>query len=293
MAGNDYINHSYMIKHGPYKDFECTIRKVQTNPVVKIYADIQFIRKTVEIELKPEDLGLPIEVELSQYPSNIVETWINNCINHNQMKQFLNYGASEADIDSFKSKLNIEVPDCFYQFYRNFNGMRYSKLDEISDNGYFLYDQSSAILNLNDVLETKRSWDVFIRDMRLNFDQDDDGLEEYLYWYWNEKFIPYEISDYHLLVIDTSGIRTNHKNQIIYFDINEPGAKIVYPSLENYFFTLNELLIHGCLFKSDRFSKEYREICENINGKSIALYPSDILPEFDWNNNYRIRWGLR
>ncbi|HEX7713176.1 MAG TPA: SMI1/KNR4 family protein, partial [Bacillota bacterium] len=168
MAGNDYINHSYMIKHGPYKDFECTIRKVQTNPVVKIYADIQFIRKTVEIELKPEDLGLPIEVELSQYPSNIVETWINNCINHNQMKQFLNYGASEADIDSFKSKLNIEVPDCFYQFYRNFNGMRYSKLDEISDNGYFLYDQSSAILNLNDVLETKRSWDVFIRDMRLN-----------------------------------------------------------------------------------------------------------------------------
>jgi cell wall assembly regulator SMI1 len=293
MDPKDHIGKTYKIKKGIYTGFDATIKSIQTNPFVSIDAEILVAGKKVEAPfLKPEDLGIEIKVEFPKCPPNIVEIFVKNCKKDPKIKKIFNKGATKEELDAFSSEIKLKLPDAFYEFYKNFNGTVYTEYDSLAgDADYPLHQKSAALLKLKDIIEVKKYWDEHLENMKKNFDPND-KKGPYLYWFWNENFVPFQTSNQCLLVVDTVGIKTKNKFQLLSFGrTGVPSLCIEYESLNKYFQTQNKRLEEGVLLNESIYDITSGGIYNEINGidiSQIEIFPFDVLPDYDWNKIYHM-----
>jgi cell wall assembly regulator SMI1 len=182
----------------------------------------------------------------------------------------LNHGASKPEIELFKTNLQLELPEIFYDFYRWCNGSSYESLE---NNWLFPLEHGRSLLSLESILKQKKFWD---EESKVSFQEWQPGE------YWNEAWIPFMIiDDWWLRVVDTQGCFGGIPGQIISFDYkNYPFRSIEYDSFDKWLETVILKIESDCLFKEfheipfeeekDIFAIEKRI---NPHRRSIELEP--------------------
>jgi cell wall assembly regulator SMI1 len=182
----------------------------------------------------------------------------------------LNPGASEPEIELFKTRQQLELPEIFYDFYRWCNGSSYESLE---NNWLFPIEHGRSLLSLESILKQKKFWD---EESKVSFQEWKPGE------YWNEAWIPFMIiDDWWLRVVDTQGCFGGIPGQIISFDYkNYPFRSIEYDSFDKWLETVILKIESDCLFKEFHEipfeeEKEIFAIEKRINPhrRSIELEP--------------------
>ena len=180
---------------------------------------------------------------------------------------FLNPGAAEPEIDLFKTRYQLELPETFYDFYRWCNG---SACENSEDGWLFPFEHGRSILPLESIVWKKDSWD----EHQVSFQEWKAGE------YWNEAWIPFMKVDYWWVqVVDTKGCFGGIPGQIISFDYTSyPFRHIEYDSFDKWLETVIAKVESECLFKNfhEIIFEEDQEIFAiekriNPNRRSIEL----------------------
>lgn len=196
---------------------------------------------------------------------------LNRC--YPEATNLLNPGASEPEIELFKTLYQLELPEIFYDFYRWCNGSSYESLE---DNWLFPFEHGRSILSLESISKKKEFWD---EESKVSFLEWNPGE------YWNEAWIPFmKVDDWWLRVVDTKGCFGGIPGQIISFDYkNYPFRSIECDSFDKWLETVILKIELDCLFKE--FHKinveEEKDIWAiekriNPNRRTIELEPRKV-----------------
>jgi len=169
----------------------------------------------------------------------------------------LNFGACDASIILFKSKLNIELPQAFYDLYCLFNGS--------GSSGAAVW-ATMSLLPLSGILSNKNR----MSELQNNglFHEWAIGLQ------WKESYIPF-LSDYSnsLMCIDMSSSFNGQPGQILLWNSNNSGRVILFDSFDKW---LQAIYILIESFNGDLIinKEDYKNHCEsNINKIVNTLNP--------------------
>jgi cell wall assembly regulator SMI1 len=169
----------------------------------------------------------------------------------------LNFGACDASISSFKSKIKRELPQIFYDFYSIFNGCVSS--------GASIWT-SMSLLPMSGILNEKSLMDKL---------ENDGKFENWIpgTW-WNPAWVPF-LSDFSnsLMCIDTNGSFNGKAGQILHWQNDNPSRYILFESFGSWLEALYTLIKK---FDADiiKDKNAYADFClNNINIISKLMNP--------------------
>ncbi len=137
--------------------------------------------------------------------------------------------ASEEQIQDFKDKIQLPLPELFYDFYRWHNGSRQDNYLPIG------FHDGMHILSLERILSSKKVWDEL--EAQDTFVQYQPGT------WWNSAWMPFMyIPDWYQMVIDTKGSYGGEAGQIFGYDFKAAEDRsVMYASFEKWLETMLEL----------------------------------------------------
>lgn len=200
---------------------------------------------------------------------------LNNAISADVQQQYLNPGASEADIAAFKEAVGPEIsealPASFYDFFSWHNG---SSSNEWTQQPF--YDHN-AILSLSGIASSWAMW----RDIAA-----DGAFKEWVEnaW-WDPAWVPFINSDWYVEVIDTKGSFGGIPGQILGFDFKAVVDRCIsYASFDDWIKTVTAVAHAGLLRPGfptdeeqmqdiDKFTMEEEAQIRQIQGECNPGYP--------------------
>ncbi len=171
----------------------------------------------------------------------------------------LNFGACDATFSKFKSRLNIELPTIFYQFYSIFNG-------SVSSGAPIWL--SMSLLPLSAILNEKILLDKMQKEGKFK-----NWVSE---TWWSSGYVPF-LSDFSnsLVCIDSEGSFNGRPGQIVHWQNDNPVRTILFESFE---FWLEALYMLIEMFDKDLIKEKntYRLFCQS----KIDMIAKSINPDY-------------
>lgn len=113
-------------------------------------------------------------------------------------KELLNKGATEKQVESFRKKIQLKLPDSFFDFFTAFNGSEPYETAEIQGIGFS---------SLQEIIRSKKTFDEILEEKR----------EEEEFFFWHPDWLPFADNfSYDTLVIDTTGKASGKKGCVLH-----------------------------------------------------------------------------
>jgi len=131
----------------------------------------------------------------------------------------LNFGACDASLTAFKSKINLKVPNLFYEFYQTFNG---------SVEGALPVWGKMTILPLSGIVREKETLDKNLKNLN-----------------WNRNWLPFLMEDKGSFVcINLYDKAKKEFGTIIQYSNKKNFQPILFKSFKHWLEAFHEIIVH-------------------------------------------------